>query len=227
MATNTKTIALFGGTGSTGSNFLKLALDGGYTVRALVRTPSKVSIKDNDKLTLVEGSITDADKVEEVIKGCDYAVSMLGLMGNMKGYPQDMMLNFVKLSQPLMAAAGTKVFLYQAGNLCPAPGEKKSMTVKILRNTYGRMTGLEKALKDHDNVISFLSKEVTEKKGDEKKMNIIVTRPPGMMEGASQGKAKVVTVASASSIPYVDVAQFSFDALEDEALYGTYPMIGF
>ena len=52
MASNGKTIALFGATGNTGKHFLKAALDQGYTVKALVRNPDKVPVVD-DRLTKV------------------------------------------------------------------------------------------------------------------------------------------------------------------------------
>ena len=46
-------LALFGATGNTGKAVLALALEQGYVVRALVRSPEKVSVK-HEKLTLIK-----------------------------------------------------------------------------------------------------------------------------------------------------------------------------
>ena len=113
-----ETIALFGGTGGTGSAFLKLALDAGYQVRALVRTPSKVSVGSNNEhsLTVIQGSFDDTDKVEETIKGADYVVCMGGIPPSyFKAYPTDVMLNFVKKLYGLFERQTSvpKLFLYQ------------------------------------------------------------------------------------------------------------------
>jgi nucleoside-diphosphate-sugar epimerase len=112
-----ETIALFGGTGGTGSAFLKLALEAGYKVRALVRTPSKVSVGSNEHfLTVMQGSFDDTDKVEETIKGADYVVCMGGIPPSyVKGYPTDVMLNFVKKLYGLLErqTSAPKLFLYQ------------------------------------------------------------------------------------------------------------------
>jgi putative NADH-flavin reductase len=52
-----KTIALFGCTGSTGQHFLTLALETSYKVYIMVRDPSKVTTT-NDNLTVIEGDFS-------------------------------------------------------------------------------------------------------------------------------------------------------------------------
>jgi putative NADH-flavin reductase len=48
-------IVILGATGKTGSILLRQALDAGHTVTALVRTPSKITLK-NDKLTVISSN---------------------------------------------------------------------------------------------------------------------------------------------------------------------------
>lgn len=70
-------ITVFGGTGVTGLLLIKKALESGYTVTAYVRTPSKISIQ-HSKLKIVEGELTELDKLEEVINNADVVISTLG-----------------------------------------------------------------------------------------------------------------------------------------------------
>ena len=75
-----ETIALFGGTGSTGQHFLTLALEAGYKVNILVRNPSKVTItsNNNDNLTVIEGDFSNHEAIKKTIQGATYVVSMAG-----------------------------------------------------------------------------------------------------------------------------------------------------
>lgn len=210
------TIALFGATGGSGSEFLNLALDAGHTVRALARTPDKLE-KKSDRLTVVQGTFSDADKAEDVVTGADYVVVMGGAV---KNCPQDMMFNFVKLLHPIMQKAGTKVFFYQAGALNPAPGTSNPFKFKFMRATLARGIGLEPQLKDHDNVLRYISTSMT---GDD--IKVIVSRPGagGLQKGESKKKLEVVELASMTPTMYIDLAQWSLEALTNESLYGKFP----
>jgi uncharacterized protein YbjT (DUF2867 family) len=73
-----KTIAVFGATGRTGKPVTELALQKGYKVRVLVRTPAKLTI-DNPNLTVIEGDLTDPAKVQETVRGTDAVLLLLGM----------------------------------------------------------------------------------------------------------------------------------------------------
>ena len=89
-------LALFGATGNTGKAVLALALEQGYVVRALVRSPEKVSVKHN-KLTLIKGGYDAVDEIKETVKGCEFVICVAGgPMGSAGDYAKDLMLNFVK-----------------------------------------------------------------------------------------------------------------------------------
>ncbi len=74
-------LAIFGGTGKTGKYLVQQALDAGHEVVMLARTPSKVTAKD-EKLTVVQGDILDAERVEDTIRGVDAVLSVLGPTNN-------------------------------------------------------------------------------------------------------------------------------------------------
>ncbi|WP_301110123.1 NAD(P)-dependent oxidoreductase [Sporosarcina sp.] len=72
-------IVIFGATGRTGSDIVRLALADGHEVKAFARTPDKVTPHLN--LAVVQGDVRDAQAVKEAIEGADAVVSALGTDG--------------------------------------------------------------------------------------------------------------------------------------------------
>lgn len=72
-------IVIFGATGRTGSDIVRLALADGHEVKAFARTPDQVIPQQN--LTVVQGDALDAQAVKEAIEGADAVVSALGTDG--------------------------------------------------------------------------------------------------------------------------------------------------
>jgi putative NADH-flavin reductase len=79
-------IAVFGGTGVTGRLLIAQALDEGDSVTAYARHPEKLAIV-NDRLTVVEGELSDAAAIERVVEGPDGVISLLGQGTPVKGTP--------------------------------------------------------------------------------------------------------------------------------------------
>eukprot|EP00586_Coscinodiscus_wailesii_P022863 CAMPEP_0172499094 /NCGR_PEP_ID=MMETSP1066-20121228/121928_1 /TAXON_ID=671091 /ORGANISM="Coscinodiscus wailesii, Strain CCMP2513" /LENGTH=226 /DNA_ID=CAMNT_0013272651 /DNA_START=11 /DNA_END=691 /DNA_ORIENTATION=+ len=222
----TETIALFGGTGKAGGEFLALALEKGYKVKALARTPSKVTVK-NDNLTLIEGDFSNEDAIKETVESAEYVVCMAGAkFGKPKEYPTDMMINFVKTLVPVLKSSSTvKTFLYQGGAWCAAPDAPLSYGTKFSRLVIGNwIVGIEPNLQDHDKVIDYVHSIQ-----EEIQFKTIVTRPPGLNDGPG-GKKLVATNNrgdTPNGITFKDLAVFTLAAIKDEALFGTYPLVAF
>ena len=81
MEPTTKTVAIFGATGRAGKHLVQQALDRGYCVRALARDPGKLAMQ-NERLLVIQGSLSDTDRVEQVIAGADAVLSVLGPTNN-------------------------------------------------------------------------------------------------------------------------------------------------
>lgn len=68
-------ITIFGSTGATGQELVKQALEKGYQVNTLVKTPHDIS---HPNLTVTRGDIFDIETVKKVIQGSDAVISVLG-----------------------------------------------------------------------------------------------------------------------------------------------------
>ena len=70
-------LLIIGGTGGTGQELIKQALEQGHRLTALVRNPEKVKIT-HQHLKVIKGNVLDFDKVQEVVAGQDAVLSVLG-----------------------------------------------------------------------------------------------------------------------------------------------------
>jgi putative NADH-flavin reductase len=77
MNPETQHIALFGGTGRTGSRVLALALDRGWGVNAMARNPEKLTLT-HPGLTVIKGELSDEEALARTLEGAHAAVIALG-----------------------------------------------------------------------------------------------------------------------------------------------------
>lgn len=69
-------LAIFGATGRVGGEMIRLALQDGHQVNALVRTPTK--IRKQNHLTVLQGNVFNKEDVEQTITATDVVISALG-----------------------------------------------------------------------------------------------------------------------------------------------------
>ena len=70
-------LLIIGGTGGTGRELIKQALEQGHSLTALARNPKNLKIA-HPNLSIIEGNVLDYDKVQEVVAGQDAVLSALG-----------------------------------------------------------------------------------------------------------------------------------------------------
>jgi putative NADH-flavin reductase len=70
-------LTIFGGTGGTGEQLIRAALDAGYTVTAPARAPSRIGVS-HDRLRIVRADVLDPLSLNGTVDGADAVVSALG-----------------------------------------------------------------------------------------------------------------------------------------------------
>jgi uncharacterized protein YbjT (DUF2867 family) len=79
-------IVVFGATGGTGKQLVEQALTVGYEVIAYSRNPSKLEMT-HERLTVIQGELSDQVLIEKAIHGADAVLSTLGPRGGSKNKP--------------------------------------------------------------------------------------------------------------------------------------------
>ena len=74
-------LAIFGATGGTGQHLVRQALERGHQVTTLVRSPSKLGVS-SEQLRVVQGELSQADKVAKAVQGAEAVISALGPVEN-------------------------------------------------------------------------------------------------------------------------------------------------
>lgn len=76
-ATDPATIVVYGASGRVGSRIVSEALNRGHTVIGVGRTSSSITAR-HERLTIVQGNVTDTNSVIEIVAGHDVVVSAVG-----------------------------------------------------------------------------------------------------------------------------------------------------
>ena len=69
-------LIIFGATGRTGIHVIEQALATGHDVVAFIRNPAKLNLS-HERLRVVQGELTDAAAVEDVVRGADAVLATL------------------------------------------------------------------------------------------------------------------------------------------------------
>ncbi len=70
-------LLIIGGTGGTGKELIKQALEQGHILTALVRNPEKINTTHKN-LSVIKGNVLEFNKVQQVVAGQDAVLSTLG-----------------------------------------------------------------------------------------------------------------------------------------------------
>jgi len=87
LKTKFSIIAVVGGSRGVGFNFVRLALEKGHQVRALLRNSDNYSLASSPNLKIFKGDVLHPETLEDFIAGADCVVSTLGV-NHMMGYTE-------------------------------------------------------------------------------------------------------------------------------------------
>ncbi len=208
-----KKIALFGGTGKTGKEFLALALEEGYQVKALVRNTSKVD-QQHKNLEVIQGDVLDATDVEQTVAGTDVVVS---LFGHVKGSPEWLQTNGTKNIVEAMKKHHVERIISLSGGGLPFPEkDEPKFPDKAIR--FIMKIAVPKILNDaieHHKVL----------KDSGLKWEIV--RGPRLTDGPFTGKYRVgwVGVNASTKVSRADLAHFILKEVKEEQFVHQMPFI--
>lgn len=208
-----KEIALFGGTGRTGKIFLEKALQNGYAVKALVRSPEKLAL-DHKNLTVVKGDVLNLEDVKNTVEGTSIVFS---LFGHVKGSPARLQTEGTRLIIDAMQENQLKRIISLSGGGLPFPEkDEPKFADKIIRTIMKIFVPniLNDAI-DHAEVL----------KNSDLKWTIV--RGPRLTDDPEQGQYREgwVGVNASTKISRSDLASFLITLIEDEKYVRQMPFI--
>ena len=208
-----KKIALFGASGQTGQHFLKLALEQGFEIKALVRNPKIVS-QSNPNLTILQGDVLNINDVSKVVESADIVVS---LFGHVKGSPEWLQTNGTKNIVEAMKVKNVKKIISLSGGGLPFPEKDKPKFIdKLIRMLMKVFVPkiLNDAVKHH---------EVLANSG----LNWIIVRAPRLTNDTKKGSYRVgwVGVNASTKISRADLADFILSQIADESFNLQMPFV--
>lgn len=214
--TSKSTFLVLGATGGTGKHFVAQALKDGHTVRALVRTPSKLA--EPDRVEITQGSITDPNvDLDSLVKGVDYVLAMLG--DREAQMHAKINTEFVGRLVPAMRRHGVRKFLYLAGGFSKPYGESLGPILWILRKTLAR--AYEGQHQDNDAVMEYLATQAMD-------IDWMVHRAGIGGDGPSKGVLERSHGSNPSIGTHIDCADFNYRTIMNDkeaihkAFFSTY-----
>lgn len=135
---NLNKIAIIGGTGKVGRRIAVKALENGYQVRMLVRTPKKLSLND-DRIEIVEGAVQNREDIQKLLKDCQIVINTFGQPLKEKPIYSSVTKTIIEI----MAELQIERYIGVTGGSLTISNDKKSLinrlVAKLFENFYSDM----------------------------------------------------------------------------------------
>jgi len=198
-------LIVFGASGKTGNEIVKLALAQGHKVTAFVRDPSSMVLKNNN-LDYFTGDVFDLASVERAIKGHDAVVCALGA-GN------DLKKTTVRTTGTINIIKSMKKNKVKRLMVMSAMGVGNSWDSLSLLNKIFFATLLKSSREDHESQETAVI---------ESGLEWTIIRPSGLIDTPRTGvyKAGENITAVTSKIARADIADLILKELKQNVLIG-------
>lgn len=210
-----KKIALFGGSGKTGQQFLEQALAKGYQVRALARDARKIT-QTADHLEIIEGDVLNPIDVAKTIEGTDIVIS---LFGHVKDSPAWLQSDGTSNMIDAMRKHKIKRIISLSGGGLPFPEKDQpkfpDKMIRLIMKTF-----VPKILNDAIKHAELLK---------ESQLDWVIVRGPRLTNDPKKGSYRVgwVGVNASTSIGRADLADFLVKQIEDVTFTRQMPFVSY
>lgn len=204
-------LAIFGATGQTGQQLVRQALDAGHEVVVLARTPSRLELQ-HERLRVVPGSLLDADRVDEVIRGADAVLSVLGPTSNK---PEFVVSQGIEHILAAMQRHGVRRTILTAGAGVRDPRDRPKPVDRIAGFLLNRLS---------KNVAEDMRRTVARVRASDRDWTVV--RVPMLTNQPARGQLKVGYVGDISPrLSRADLAAFMLAQVDDRSYIGKAPAI--
>lgn len=201
-------IALFGATGGAGRHALDQALAQGHNVRALVRTPAKLTTR-HENLTVIEGDVLHREAVDACVAGSDAVLCILGTTGGddpVEAKGTAVIIASMKAHDVSRLVVVTSLGVGDSKDQVP-------LAFRLIMKTVLRQV--------------MAAKEEQEKLVKASGLDWVIVRPAGLSDGPATGQytAGLDKSVKAGQVSRADVADFALQQLTDDRYLHETPFI--
>ncbi len=210
-------VAIFGASGRTGRPLIEQALAKGYEVTALVRDKAKLPFT-HERLTLVQGDVTNPQVVEQVVSGQDAVISALG---QAKGSPANLLTVAMTNIIGAMQKQGVRRLISLTGAGVPDPNDQPKLIDKLIRALFKLpIGGMKAALDDSLGHVERIKAS---------NLDWVIVRGPRLTEDPPKGNYRVGYVGKDSGIKMArsDLAEFMLKQLTDNQYLHKLPVVSY
>jgi putative NADH-flavin reductase len=207
-------IVIFGATGGTGKHVVQQALEAGHQVTAFVRSPSKLEI-EHSNLSVFQGDVTVAEKVEQVIAEQEAVISTLGPT---RPPVPGMMETAAKNIVAAMDKHGLKRLISTTGAGVRDPQDQPKFFDKVMKTLLTLMA--RDVLRDSEANVNIIRAS---------DLDWTIVRFPRLMDGEHTGKYREGYIGkdSGSQISRADGADFILKELSKEEYLQSAPIVSY
>ncbi len=207
-------LAIFGASGRTGRPLVEQALAAGHEVTALVRTPGSFPI-EHERLNIIAGSVEDAAKGEEAVKGAD---AVLMVLGHTKTSNKDVLTVGTRNIVNAMKKHGVQRLVNLTGAGVRDPQDRPKFVDKVFGFALARLQpDLLRASENQTKAIQNSDLDWT------------IVRGPRLTEGPRTGKYRVGYIGkdSGTQASRADVADFMLKQVTDNTYLRKMPVVSY
>jgi putative NADH-flavin reductase len=212
-------VLVIGGNGGIGKQCIRVALDAGCYVTAVLRTPSKLALA-HPNLTVVQGDINSPAQIIPHLENKDAVISAVGASGGLLGdKPTTLYSDTAKMIlSGLDTIANTHFFFISASAVEISPVLPffvrffaRYVLQKLLKNMYSDLLKMENLVKQSS-------------------VNYTIIRPPQLTDGDETGNYRVAInqfLRNGLKISRADVAHFIINHIDDSGIRRAIIEIGY
>ncbi|MCS6802484.1 MAG: SDR family oxidoreductase [Chloroflexota bacterium] len=205
-------IAVFGASGRTGRLVVDQALAAGHEVVAFVRDPAKLPLR-HERLTLVQGDVTDLDAVRRAVAGVDAVIAALAPR---REGPKEAVSRGIANILAAMQEARVRRIVISSGAGVPDPKDPPSFATAVIRWLLRRIA--RPVIEDAARAVALL-------RASDRDWTVI--RAPFLVDGPRTGRYRLGYFAAGfgARISRADLADALLKAVDDLTLVGSAPII--
>ena len=207
-------LCILGATGRTGIPLVRQALDADHSVKALVRSPTKMTI-NHPNLEIVQGDVLDTESVEKAVEGTE---AVLCVLGHAKASPDDLQTLAMRAVTAAMKKHNVRRLLDLTGAGVRDPEDRPKVFDRLVVAVLKLVS--PKVLQDGVNHAAVIR---------ESGLEWTIVRAPMLTDGPRTGNYRVglVGASSGSRISRADIADFMVKEIQERRHIGRMPMLSY